>query len=69
MSILIKLNSLIDVEIECWHTKGIKLRAASFSANGLVNSGILKDGTYFYKKWDFCKESYTWSNPRYVVGE
>lgn len=44
------LNSLAAVEFEQWHKHGVFFRAVSANANGRVNSGILKDSRYFYRK-------------------
>lgn len=46
------LNSLVGVPFEKWHLSGIRLKAVSACADGLVNSGILASGQYFYRKRD-----------------
>jgi hypothetical protein len=51
-----KINQLADVPFEQWPNHGIKLTAVSANANGIVNSGILANGQYFYRKWE-CKYS------------
>ena len=47
-----KLNTLKDIAFEQWHKHGIKMRAVSANANGLVNSGITSSGVYFFRKWE-----------------
>jgi hypothetical protein len=47
-----KLNQLKDIAFEQWPKHGIKLKAVSANANGLVNSGITKCGVYFFRKWE-----------------
>lgn len=46
-----KLNKLLNVPFEQWYQHGIRLKAVSANADGIVNSGILKNGVYFYRKW------------------
>lgn len=46
-----KLNSLLNVPFEQWHTRGVSLRAVSANSSGLANSGILHDGRYFFRVW------------------
>ena len=47
-----KLNSLKNIAFEQWSKHGIKLKAVSANADGLVNSGITKQGIYFFRKWE-----------------
>lgn len=47
-SVLVTLNTLLDQPFEQWP---LRLKAVSANSDGRVNSGILKDGTYFYRKW------------------
>lgn len=49
--LLERLNALNNVIIEKWNENGIRLKAASFSMNGRVNSGITSCGTHFYRVW------------------
>lgn len=45
------LNSLKDVPKEQWAQHGVFLSAVSANADGEVNSGILRTGQYFFRKW------------------
>jgi len=52
-----KLNALLSVPLEQWLTNGVSLRAASANSSGMVNSGITKDGTYFYRKHNLTNQT------------
>ena len=47
-----RLNKLLSVPMEEWRSHGFKFKAVSANAHGIVNSGILSNGTYFYRKWN-----------------
>ncbi len=47
-----KLRALDRVPFEQWPQNGVKLRAVSANGDGIVNSGILQDGRYFYRVWE-----------------
>lgn len=47
-----KLNTLLNIPFEQWPKHGVKLGAVSANANGKVNSGICRDGTYFYRVYE-----------------
>lgn len=47
-----KLNQLLEVPFELWRSYGLRLKAVSANADGRVNSGILSNGIYFYRKWE-----------------
>lgn len=55
-----KLNTLSKVPFERWPSHGVKLKAVSANAGGIVNSGITSSGVYFYRKWtaDFSQSSF-----------
>ena len=55
-----KLNKLLNVPMEQWYENGIRTKAISANSNGIVNSGILSNGTYFYRKWrnNFTESSF-----------
>lgn len=57
--LLKKLNTLLDVPFERWSENGISLKAVSANANGIVQSGILKDKTYFFRKHEFIDGAFT----------
>ena len=59
-----KLNSLRDVQFEDWLSNGVSLRAVSADASGQVNSGILRDGRYFYRVWskDLRGSTFVWGD-------
>ena len=45
------LNSLKSVPFEKWPEHIVSLRAVSANADGMVNSGLLQNGRYFWRKW------------------
>ena len=45
------LDELREVPFEKWKARGVKLRAVSANAGGVVNSGVLQDGRYFLRQW------------------
>ena len=57
-SILSILNSLKNVPKEQWPSS-IKLKAVSANSDGLVDSGILSNGVYFYLKHEFVNGTFT----------
>lgn len=60
-----RLNTLMQIPFEKWNNHGVGLMAVSANAEGLVNSGILSSGEYFYKCWDYKDGRYT--NPHYEI--
>ena len=56
------LNSLKDIPFEKWPSHRVDLSAVSAGANGLVSSGILRDGRYFtLKHYDnFTRSAFVW---------
>jgi hypothetical protein len=47
-----KLRSLDTIPFEEWLEHGVSLRAVSANGDGRVNSGILRNGQYFYRVWE-----------------
>ena len=47
-----KLRSLDAIPFEEWSKHGVSLRAVSANGDGRVNSGILRNGQYFYRVWE-----------------
>lgn len=43
------LNELLTTPLEKWSERGVRLRAVRANADGIVASGILKDGRCFYR--------------------
>lgn len=56
------LNRYINTPVEKWP---FRLKSYSANADGMVNSGILKSGKHFYKKWTYSNGRH--SNPRFVL--
>jgi len=63
-----QLDKLIDVPFEQWPKHGVRLKAVSANANGIVTSGILLDGTYFYRQQmhDYIKDC---DASHFVIGD
>lgn len=58
------LNSLKDTPFEKWSSHKVDLSAVSAGANGLVRSGILRDGRYFTLKYydNFTRSEFVWGD-------
>ena len=60
------LNFFKNTPVELW-PRNIKLKAVSTNAHGIANSGILNNGTYFFRKHEFLNGAFT-GQSEFVIG-
>lgn len=52
-----KIKEMLDTPMEKWAEQGVVLKAVSANADGRVNSGITKDGIYFWRRSEYTLQN------------